>query len=237
MAAILNAPFLSISTLAGGFLTGFVWLVFWLREDPHPEPRRILLLTFLAGAFAVPLSLVLEEMVYTTGVDAGLWAPGRPTLLLLVFWAVIEEVFKFGAAWWAALRKPYFDEPVDAPIYLITAALGFAALENTFMLFNVFSHEFAAGFITANLRFIGATLLHTITASIVGFSIAYSFFHPEKRIRNVLGGLALAIVLHTLFNFFILKGGGTNLLAVFSVIWLGTIVVILSFEKIKTITY
>ncbi|MBI2039296.1 MAG: PrsW family intramembrane metalloprotease [Candidatus Niyogibacteria bacterium] len=237
MASILNAPFLSVAAITGGFLTGFVWLVFWLREDPHPEPRRILMLTFIAGAAAVPLSLVLEEMVYTTGLGAGLWAPGRPTFLLLVLWAVIEEGFKFGAAWWAALRRPYFDEPIDAPIYLITAALGFAALENAFMLFNVFSQEFANGFVTANLRFIGATLLHIITASIVGFSIAYSFFHTENRARNIAGGLFLAVALHALFNFFILKGGGTNLLSVFSVVWLGIIVVILSFEKIKKIIY
>ena len=237
MAQVLNAPFLGAAAIAGGFLTGIVWLFFWLREDPHPEPRRILILTFIAGAAAVPLSLVLEEMVYTSGLNFGLWATGRPTFLLLVLWAVIEEVFKFSAAWWAALRRPFFDEPIDAPIYLITAALGFAALENTFMLFNVLNQEFSSGFVTANLRFIGATLLHIITASIVGFSIAYAFFHPERRSRNIVWGLVLATTLHAFFNFFILMGGGTNLLTVFSVVWLGVVVVILSFERIKRIAY
>src|SRR3989344_6322938 len=227
MAEALNASFLNIVALAGGLLTASVWLFFWLREDPHPEPRRILLLAFIAGGLAVPLSLVLEEMVYTNGINVGLWGPGKPTFLLLVFWSIIEEVFKFGAAWWAALRKPDFDEPMDAPIYLITAALGFAAVENAFMFSNVFAHEFANGFVPANLRFMGATLLHVLTASIVGFSIAYAFFHPERKSRNIIWGLALSTALHAAFNFFILKGGGTNLLAVFSVVWLGVIVAIL----------
>jgi len=33
----------------GGLLPALLWLWFWLREDLHPEPRRILLLTFTAG--------------------------------------------------------------------------------------------------------------------------------------------------------------------------------------------
>ncbi len=237
MAQVIAAPFLSAAVFVGGLATAAFWLWFWLREDTHPEPRRVLFLTFVVGTLAVPLALVFEEFIYSGGADVGLWNLGKPTFLLLFLWAGVEEVFKFGAAWWVALRRPFFDEPVDAPIYLITAALGFAAMENAFMFFNVFGSELANGFVTANLRFMGATLLHILTAAIVGFSVSYAFFHPERRWRNIIVGLALSTTLHAFFNFFILKGGGTNLLTVFSVVWVGAVVVILSFEKIKRISY
>ena len=32
-----------------GLLPGFAWLVFYLTDDPHPEPKRLILFTFLAG--------------------------------------------------------------------------------------------------------------------------------------------------------------------------------------------
>lgn len=237
MAQIVSGSTAGFSAVVGGFAVALIWLWFWLREDPHPEPRRILFLTFIAGLAVVPVVLILEEMIYGIGVTLGLWSIGLPSFLLLFFWAAIEELFKYFAAYWAALRKPFFDEPVDAPIYLITAALGFAALENMFMLFGIFQYELASGLVATSLRFVGATLLHILSSAVVGFSIAYSFFHPEHRWRNTLIGIILATLLHALFNFFILKGGGESLIYVFSVVWLGVMVLILSFEKIKKLTY
>ena len=44
--------------------------------------------------------------------------------------ALVEEVVKFMAIRFMILNDPEFDEPVDAMIYMITASLGFAAIEN-----------------------------------------------------------------------------------------------------------
>lgn len=237
MAQVVSNPVAGLLAFAGGLLAAGVWLWFWLHEDPHPEPKRILFLTFVAGVLAVPIALILEEIIYGAGIALGFWSRALPSFFLLFLWAGVEEVLKYGAAYWAALRKPFFDEPIDAPVYLITAALGFAALENVFMLFNVFQHEFISGFVAIHLRFVGATLLHILTSAIVGFSIAYSFFHPEHRLRNVLWGIFFATLLHTSFNFFILIGGGSSLLYIFSVVWLGGMILILSFEKLKKLIH
>ena len=232
---MIENPLAGFSAAVGGLITALIWLWFWLREDPHHEPRKALFLTFSAGAAMVFGALILEESSYYTGINLGLWSGGSPSFLLFLVWAAIEELLKYGAALWAALRKDVFDEPVDAPVYLITAALGFAAFENVLMLFGVFKGEVASGLAAANLRFVGATLLHVLASSIVGLSIAYDFFHKHHRWRNALGGLVLAILLHAVFNFFILKGGAEGLIYVFSVVWLGIIILILSFEKIKKI--
>lgn len=235
MAQVIANPLAGISAAVGGLITALIWLWFWLREDPHHEPRRALFLAFGAGAVSVFAALVLEESSYYFGLNLGWWARGAPSFLLFLIWAGIEEFLKYGAAFWAALRKDVFDEPVDAPVYLITSALGFAAFENVLMLFGLFQGETVSGLAAAHLRFVGATLLHVLASSVVGLSIAFDFFHKHHRWRNALGGLILATLLHAVFNFFILKGGAQGLIYVFSVVWLGIIVVILSFEKIKKI--
>jgi len=219
----------------GGLLPALLWLWFWLREDLYPEPRRILLLTFTAGMVMAIVALFLEQ---GTNVLITKWFVFLPkwlfSVILLFVWAAIEEIAKYIAARRAALRLSSFDEPVDALIYLITAALGFAALENILFLLKVFGgHGMLAGLITGNLRFLGATLLHVVSSAIVGASVAFSFFHKEKLMRNVLGGLLFATILHTLFNFFIINSGDTNLFKILIPLWLAVVILFFIFEKIK----
>lgn len=221
--------------LIGGLLPALLWLWFWLKEDANPEPRRVLILTFLAGMMMAVVALFLEQIAqFIVKGIMGYIFPAAGILVLLFIWAAIEEIAKYAAARKIALRLPCFDEPVDALIYLITAALGFAALENILFLIKVFSNQgMIVGFITGNLRFLGATLLHVITSATVGASIAFSFFHKEKITRNILGGLLLATILHTSFNFFIINGRGVGFFEVLIPLWLAVIILLFVFEKIK----
>jgi protease PrsW len=155
---------------------------------------------------------------------------------MILIWAFAEEFLKYLAASKIAMNKPSFDEPIDAIIYMITAALGFASLENVlFSIKSFLSTGLVFGFITSNLRFIGATLLHTACSAVVGASIAFCFFHGEKRKYNVAGGIILATILHFVFNYFIINSGGENIIKIFLPLWLGIIVIILICEKIKRI--
>lgn len=218
-----------------GFLPALLWFWFWLKEDRHPEPRRVLILTFIAGMVMAVVALFLEQFARFLAEDyLGGFSPEIISIILLIVWALIEETAKYAAAWRIALRLPSFDEPVDALIYLITVALGFASLENILFLLKIFGTQGSTvGFLTGNLRFLGATLLHVVASGAVGASIAFSFFHKEKLFRNVLGGIFLATILHTLFNLFIIKGGGNSIFKVFIPLWLLAIVLIFIFEKIK----
>ena len=218
-----------------GLLPALLWLWFWLKEDSHPEPRQVLILTFLAGMMMAVVALFLEQFaLFAVNKTFKSFSPAFVSIFLLFVWATIEEIAKYKAAKSVALRLPSFDEPIDAIVYLITAALGFAALENTLFLLKVIGAQgMLVSFITGNLRFLGATLLHIITSSIVGASIAFSFFHREKIFHNVLGGLLLATALHTLFNYFIIKSGSANLFKIFIPLWFAVVVLIFIFEKIK----
>ncbi len=211
----------------GGFLPALLWLAFWLLEDRcQPEPKRYIFFSFIAGMVVVlPFVLQLERLAaeYYSG------------FFLLLAWAGIEEVFKFLAAYVVALRSRAFDEPLDAVVYMVTAALGFSALENAlFLMGPLGTGDMLRTIVTGDLRFIGATLLHTLASATVGVALALSFYKPARvRIFAAGVGLILAIVLHTLFNFFILKGDGGATFWVFLCIWFGIVAILLLVERVK----
>lgn len=216
-------------SLIGGVLPAILWLWFWLKEDRlHPEPRSLVILSFFAGMIAVPFALPAEQ--YIQGAIENM-------TLVIIGWAIVEETLKYAAAHFAALRKRENDEPIDSLIYLITAALGFAALENTLFLSGALTNNgFFNGIDLGLLRFVGASLLHIVTSGVLGFFLALGFYRrgTVKNIERVVG-LCTAILLHTLFNLYILKGSGsgTDTLAVFSFVWVGVILLLVGFEKVK----
>jgi RsiW-degrading membrane proteinase PrsW (M82 family) len=122
-------------------------------------------------------------------------------------------------------------------IYLITTALGFAALENSLFLINsISSNGFLDSIITGNMRFIGATLLHTVSSASIGLFMAFAFYKSRfvKRLSLIIGVIT-AIVLHTLFNFFIISTSDSGIFWVFAIVWMLVVVLILFFERVKKI--
>ena len=187
--------------LLGGTLPALFWLWFWLREDKeHPEPHGLLLISFIAGMAAVPLTLPFEAPAY-----AGLPQTG---LLLWLAIASTEEILKYGAARVTALAAKAFDEPIDAIIYMLTIALGFSAAENGLFIFKHLSDGVAVSdsIINSNFRFIGASLLHMVSSATIGTFIAFSFYKSKiKKFLYLVFGLTSAILIHTSFNFFIME--------------------------------
>ena len=222
-----SVPTLLIALL-GGLLPALLWLWFFLHEDPHPEPRAKLAETFIAGIIAVFFALGLEYLVQPV-----LFSDTSAAVLLL--WSFIEEGLKLVAAWLVALRMNVFDEPVDAIVYLLTVALGFAALENTLFLISPISEAaYLNTLLTGSLRFVGATLLHVVTSGILGASLALSYYRRARIQRRAVGiGLMAATALHWWFNLLIIDISQTALLQVFLVVWVGVISLMLLFERAK----
>lgn len=217
----------------GGVLPALLWLWFWLHEDSRrPEPRGRIFATFLAGMLVVPLAVPVQRWI------AGNFS-GETTVLF--FWALAEELLKFTAVWWVALRSRDFDEPIDAMIYFITIALGFSALENTlFILKPLSAGDAISGVVTGNLRFMGAMLLHTLSSGTVGIFLAAAFYLKRtwRKAEYVIAGLLLATLLHTVFNFFIIntEGDVKKTFAIFSAVWLAIVFIIFAFERVKLIS-
>jgi RsiW-degrading membrane proteinase PrsW (M82 family) len=216
-----------VYALLAGVLPAILWLWFWLREDNlHPEPRSIIAASFIAGMIVVILALVLEKYIFDITSNE---------TYRYVTWAAIEEICKFIAVAIIAFDSRYMDEPIDAMIYCITVALGFSALENTlFVLTHFDAGDVSRGIITGNMRFIGATLVHTVCSSVIGFMVGISFYKSTLvRTISLVFGVILASALHAGFNLSIINETVTNTLKVFSIVWIAVVILIILFEEVK----
>lgn len=174
-----------------GLIPPLFWLIFFLFEDrDHPEPKWMILFVFLGGGLAAFLSLSPEIWLDATFPQSGY--PYQSNLLIP--FAFIEEFAKFAIVYIIIKYSKYFDEKVDAMIYMITAALGFAAIENIFSLFSLL--EFHEVIQTTIVRGIGATLLHAVASGILAF-------HWMR--KQPILGIVNATLLHALFNYLILR--------------------------------
>lgn len=193
-----------------GFVPSLIWLNFYFREDCHPEPKHLLTKVFLMGIVVSPLAILFQLLLLKCGgisilqkfcLPIGVLLPSSPEFFL---WsAFVEEVVKFYAIRIVILNDPEFDEPIDAMIYMMAAALGFAAIENTLIVFQTHPDGVAVTINTLLLRFIGATLLHALSSGLLGYFLAISWFFQHHRKKLFVIGLIMATMFHFTFNILI----------------------------------
>ncbi len=237
--------------LLGGVAPALVWLAFWLSEDKkRPEPRGVLLQAFLIGGLAVFVAFFLERpfldiigpLTGTTidfNLEPATWWFILTSAKLILVWSLIEEAVKYLAAQFSVMTRPDFDEPVDAMIYMITVALGFAAVENSLFLFDLLlkGQNDIYFLVTGQLRFLGATIVHTVSSAIIGAALALTYYRGRGyKVLAAIVGLATATALHAFFNFFIINNNGAATAQVLLALWLATIFIIFLFERVKVIT-
>lgn len=238
-----------VIALAGGILPALVWLWFWRRLDSeNPEPTGLIALSFAAGMAVVFFVLPVQQLIVTllpfimNGVNLLAaqfsFIPPTDDTVQAILWSFTEEFGIFGTVFLVAYHTRNFDEPIDTVIYLITAALGFAAMENSLYLLKDFLHGgVAAMLLDSNLRFIGATILHIVSAAILGIAFAFAFY-SKFWIQFIAGvvGIMLATLLHAYFNLSIMNAYGTfNTIAVFAPFWGAIIGIIILMPIIKRI--
>lgn len=231
--------------LLAGIVPALIWLYFLLREDRrNPEPPFVIFLAFVAGMLAVLLVIFPESVIQQYAVISFKGCEFGTCLPVIISWAAIEEVAKYLMCALFVLWRRDVDESLDLVIYMITTALGFAALENTLFLIAPFSQgHISDGLLTDNLRFIGSTVLHVMASSIIGFTLAFTY----KKMTTVSGyavraalvsfGLILAITLHSVFNFLIINNNSGERVLAFFTVWTAAIVFFAVFELLKYFRY
>jgi len=199
-----------------GVIPSLIWLTFFLFEDrQRPEPKRMILYVFVAGALSTAIAAVPELYIQRAFI---LGESFISSITLLFSFAFVEEAAKFIAVYLVVSKSKFFDEWVDGMVYMITAALGFAALENVL---NLIGTNFIVE--VTLIRGIGATLLHALSSGLVGF------YWMRKRLIE---GLFFATVLHGVFNFLILKLGGVEIYASLMLLF-AALIIFHDFEILK----
>ena len=193
-----------IFATAWGILPSLVWLFYFLKKDPKPEPKKTIALCFFYGMLAT-LPAIYFEGVFSFYLNTYLKEIASVLSLIAVFFifAFIEEFFKFLSAKISISRKKEFDEPIDPMIYLITSAMGFALVENLMYLYSGFFLEKNYGvekiIIIAFERLLGPTFLHASASGFLGYFWAQSILKLKKEFLYF--GILLASFLHMVFNF------------------------------------
>lgn len=213
-----------------GFLPSFAWLFFFLKEDIHPEPKKMIAKVFIWGALITSVAILVQ---YLFRYLLGTIGIGQYQFVSFLLFGIIEEVLKFWAAYSVVKKSPFFDEPMDAMIYMITAALGFALVENVVVVSGIKIASEAIGVLI--FRFVGATLLHALSSAIVGYYWALSII--KKKTNNVSSmlfwGLIVASVLHGIFNYLIMMFREAMIYPIIFLIIIA-LFVFWDFEKIKS---
>lgn len=187
-------------------LPSIIWLLFYLRKDRHPEPNRMVIKIFFWGILATLAALLFESLYLGALKSLSLQ---NISFLVIGGAAFIEEYLKYFVVKIKVLKNPEFDEPVDAMLYLIIAALGFAAAENIFLLHGLSSigRPINEIFGIALGRFVSATFLHALSSGIIGYFLARSLLLKHEG-KSLLGlGILIAAGLHGFYNYIIMELG------------------------------
>ena len=184
-----------------GIIPCILWLLFYLRQDVHPEPNKKVVEVFLWGILMVFPAVFLEKILGIFFPDEISLLSNLPLLFLYYIAGIglIEEFFKYFVVKFTVINSSHFDEPIDAMLYLIIAGLGFATIENLLVVFNIGILEEAI--IVSSTRLLTAIFLHTLAAAITGYFLAFSL-HQKKKKRGtfIFSGLSLAATFHGLYN-------------------------------------
>ena len=164
-------------------------------------------------------------------------------IIVFVYWFLIislsEELFKYLVVRIKAVNSPHLDEPLDIMLYMVVAALGFAAVENILYLFMPasqlsFNYLVSRTLIISFARFIGATFLHTLCSATVGYYLALSFCWPKKKIMYIFSGMFIAVTLHGLYNFSIMTlDDPIRIIVPILILTILAFIVFSKFEKLK----
>jgi len=227
---LIIASLCSISPIA-------LWLIFFLWQDiKKPEPLRWIGILFLLGMAITPLVWFLENyFISLLQIDINSALPFFVSAFIYLGVAGIEELAKFFSATLFLKKNKYFDEAIDAMIYLIVVALGFAIVENILIFYQGISsgEHFLATFQIITLRFVGANLLHALSSGLIGFFWALKLVTGKKKYLGI--GLTLGILLHWVFNIAIINLGGNAVFLISLILFLVCIVILWAFDVLKQI--
>lgn len=186
-------------------LPGFLWVIFFYgRDKASSEPHGMIVKVFFAGMLSL-LPAIVFEMPFKV------W----PFVQVVLIAPVVEELLKFTVIRTTVYRNTEFNTAIDGITCSATLALGFATAENVYYIVaSYLAPQIALGqsdplwalgmiwkvyIIRALLTIPG----HAIWSSIWGFALGWTKCRGNGRIP-VARSLLLSMVMHGLFNYFVI---------------------------------
>lgn len=197
----------------------------YCKDKYEKEPKGLLLISFLFGAI---VSIIITTILYLgfdillpLKDDFSVWQQFVKAFFVV---ALIEEFSKYVIVRYFTQPRFAFNEPFDGIVYAVMVSMGFAATENVFYVLE-------GGAQVAVLRAFTAVPAHATFGILMGYFMGKAKF-SNSRIKLNLYGLALAVLFHGTYDFFLF-------IDFIPGIWIGAFVsliiaIILSRKAIKT---
>jgi RsiW-degrading membrane proteinase PrsW (M82 family) len=170
------------------------WLWYFLRRDRlRPEPRFLVRRVFALGALAAVAAVIVQVALFNA---TGLWegrASGWNPVIVAALVGLTEEAVKFAAVYFGVYRNAEFNEVMDGIVYMVTASLGFATLENL-------AYVLWGGFEVAVTRALISVPGHAFFGALMGFYMGVAKFAGPLERRWLFRGFLLAAFAHAAFD-------------------------------------
>lgn len=179
-------------------LPGLIICYYIYQLDKYEKESKVqLLICFVLGMLATIPIYFLERWAHHAELFSG---EGLIYILFASFLIVGlgEELLKFIALFAYPFQRPFFNEPFDGIIYAVMISMGFATLENV-----LYANQY--GIETTLLRAFTAVPAHAAFAVIVGYFVGLAKFDAQNRALLLFKGLGFAVLIHGLYDFFILQ--------------------------------
>lgn len=237
----MGSPLLGLFViLAAVGLSAGLWLKFVRHFDRfEPEPLRSILWVGLLGGLmstwpAGQLNSAMDGILGTGGFEAAgsSWPAPVNLAVMALFVGFNEEILKALATVILVRKRRDLDEPVDALVYSMTVALGFAAIENVDY---VLEHGLGVLFI----RSITAVPLHLGLAAIWGYGLARARFLPgQGHLQAMAKPVVIAALIHAAYDFIAFSmPGSLGLLSLGIAVAAGFFMLQLMKERLKTLQF
>ncbi|MDX2247805.1 MAG: PrsW family glutamic-type intramembrane protease [Bacteroidia bacterium] len=197
----------------------FIFTYVYLRDKYEREPLKYLIISFLLGVLiAFPVVFVGEFLSSSTGISNTSGSPAELFVYAFFVVALTEELMKYLVLRYYNYPHEEFDEPYDGIMYGVAVSLGFAAIENVLY---VFTSE--GGLQTGLLRMFTAVPAHAVFGVIMGYFVGKAKFLGEtgNPYRERMKGLAGAVLLHGLYDYFLFLGNEFLALFAFVALFMG----------------
>lgn len=180
-------------------------LFVYFRDKYDKEPKLLLFVSFLLGAFSVLPTLVVELLLNKVSFI-------EQSAFMDAFFGTgfVEEGWKLFFILLVPYRRKSFNEPLDGIVYAVMVSMGFATVENIMYVIN-------GGVAVGILRIFTAVPAHAMFAVIMGFFLGEAKFLHKNKFGFILIAYVAAGSFHGAYDYFLFEKNIPG-------IWLGAIV-------------
>ncbi|NJL39058.1 MAG: PrsW family intramembrane metalloprotease [Leptolyngbyaceae cyanobacterium RM2_2_4] len=194
-----------------GIYYASIWgvVLYNLIKPPQFSWRDTLKCVLFTAFVGIPMLLFFQQVPPFNAFYAVIGAGMVPRMIGFVLGVgVLEELCKALPIYLFLLRPGKLQDPLTSAFYGATSGLGFAMAEGaTYSLLYRFSLtrgdlDFGSYVLANTIRFVSLPLFHAILAGMVGYFMGLAAINPSRRSAIIFIGVAIAALLHGLYNTF-----------------------------------